>query len=381
MQNPTRFRKNSSDFVKHWSSYKRFPKVLESQLKKFDLEAQLYQYFPVEIPKQFEGCEVIDMHWSQIPVFGIGGSGNFNPVFIKDPDAVCGTAFYNPGLNPKAPYNVGYYNPAIKSGGGIALASQEIPQDGKYHLYKLGNPRIMSPLYIVLDGTWHFRVLLATVGIVPEKWDIWVSMKFSGPRFVHGSKEPNRVLFDRILLVQDPDPLRHYESVDAKNNLVKNPGFELGNGSWIANWGRGNENCMYDTAVKHSGNASLKIGNKTDGSVFVGSNLMDIKDLKHDLLVRGWYKYEGMTDANHPFIGLWTLTKEGKNGFSKPLATFYPGNYDWQKFETVVCAEDLKRAIARSKVDVDRLTFRIWVNRQPGWLWVDDVEVIPLEKK
>jgi len=46
-----------------------------------------------------------------------------------------------------------------------------------------------------------------------------------------------------------------------------------------------------------------------------------------------------------------------------------------------VRAEDLKRAIARGKAKVDRLTLRINVKKQPGWLWVDDLEVIPLEKK
>jgi len=206
-------------------------------------------------------------------------------------------------------------------------------------------------------------------------------MKFTGPRFVPGSKEPNRVLFDRLLLVQDPDPLRNYKPVDPRKNLVKNPGFEQGKGAWITGWGRSNEHCMYDNSVKHSGKASLKIGNKTDGHVFIASKLLNLEDLKDDLLIRGWYKYDGVTSSNLPFIGLWTLTKEGKNGYAKQLATFYPGSYDWQRFETVVRAEDLKRAIARGKAKVDRLTLRINVKKQPGWLWVDDLEVIPLEKK
>ena len=374
-----RFRENTRDFVNHWRSYKSFPKIRKEQLRKFDLEAQLYQYFPVEIPKQFEGCEVIDMQWSQLQAAGL--TKKFDPVFVKDPDAVCGTAFYNPGLDPKTPYNIGYYNSAVKSGGGIALTLPDIPQDGKFHLYKLGNATVMTPLYIVLDDTWHCRIWLTTVGIVPEKWDIWISMKFTGPRFVPGSKDPNRVLFDRVLLVQDPDPLRRYKPVDPRKNLVKNPGFEQGKGAWISGWGRSSEHCMYDNSVKHSGKASLKIGNKPDGYVFIASKLLNLEDLKDDLLIRGWYKYEGVTSSNPPFIGLWTLTKEGKNGYAKQLATFYPGSYDWQRFETVVRAEDLKRAIARGKAKVDRLTLRINVKGQPGWLWVDDLEVIPLEKK
>ena len=375
-----RFAENGSNFVRQWSSFKYRPALRDKYLKKFEMERELFSHYPVAIPKQFDGCEVIDMHWSQLNVSGIGNAG-FGCTFIKDPDAVCGTAFYNYGLKPKAPYNIGFYNSALKTGGGITLNPQEIPQDEKFHLYKLGNPTIMAPLYIVLDDSWHFRIWLATVGIVPEKWDIWISMKFTGPRFVPGSKQPNRVLFDRVLLVQDPNPMRHYKTVDPKKNLVKNPGFETGNGGFIAGWGRGNKNCMYDNTVKHSGKASLKIGNKTDGYTFIATHLSDFDKLNTDLLIRGWYRYENISETNHPFIGLAILTKEGRNAYFKSLATFYPGTYDWQRFETVIRAEDLKRAASRGKLKPHRVTLRISVGKQPGWVWLDDVEVIPLEKK
>ena len=69
--------------------------------------------------------------------------------------------------------------------------------------------------------------------IVLEEWDIWVSIKFTGSRFVSGSKEANRVLFDRVLLVQDPNPMRHYKPVAPKKNLIKNSGFEQGTGAMI----------------------------------------------------------------------------------------------------------------------------------------------------
>ena len=375
-----RFLINGRNTLNNWSGFKK-PGIKEQQLKRFEQEAALYKYFPVEIPKQFDGCEVIDMHWTQIPISGL--KHKYDPVFIKDADAVCGTAFYNPGLKAQAPYDIGFYNVKIKQGGGITLQPQEIPTDEKFHLYKLGNATIMSPLYINFDKTWNFRAWLATVGIVPENWDIWVSIKFTGPNFAPGSKNPNRVLFDRILLVKDPNPLRHYKPIDLKKNLIKNSGFETGTAKWIPGWGKVTANRMIDNKVSQSGKASLKVGNKEKGYVFAAAPLINLDKWNNDLLIRGWYKYEGVKAGNLPFVGLWILTKDGKNGYAKPLLNFYPGNYSWQRFETIISAKDFKKAIARSRnaKDAKTLTFRVNISKQPGWVWLDDVEVIPLENK
>ncbi len=376
-----RFLVNGRNTLNNWSSYRK-PGVKEQKLKRLEQEAALYKYFPVEIPKIFDGCEVIDMQWTQIRVSGLGNQ--YKPVFVNDPDAVCGTAFYNPALKAKAPYNIGFYNPKTKQGGGITLQRQEIPTDEKFHLYKLGSATIMAPLYINFDETWRFRAWLATVGIVPEERDIWVSIKFTGPNFVSGSKKPNRVLFDRVFLVKDPDPLRHYKPVDPKKNLIKNSSFEQPvYSNWIPGWGRTNDRCMVDNTVSHSGKSSLKVGNSAKKSIFIAAHLADLDKWNNDLLIRGWYKYEGILMNNLPFVGLWTLTKEGKNGYSKPLFNFYPGNYSWQRFETVISAQDFKKAVARSRNGklAKKLTFRINMSKQPGWVWLDDIEVIPLEKK
>ena len=372
-----RFAACSQEVIRNWSSLDIRPQIKKDKLKAARLESELYQHFPVEIPAQFDGCDVIDLHWPQIKITSWGKT----PEYVKDPDAVCGTAFYNPALQPKIPYGIGYYNGSLKSGGGISLGAGDIPQDGKFHLYKLGRTFIMVPLFIHFDDTWRFRSYLSTVGIIPEERDIWVSMKFTGPRFIPGTKGPNRVLFDRLLLVKDPQPLRHYKPVDPSKNLLKNPGFEKSVGKWISGWGRITEKCLIDTTEKHSGKSSLKIGNSPNGYVALYCNLPDLDKLNSDLLIRGWYKYQGITAENLPFIGLWTLTGGGKNGYSTRLASFFPGNYDWQYFEKVVSAADLKKAVSRTSPDAKRLTFRINIAGQSGWVWLDDLEVIPLEKK
>ena len=376
-----RFAKNSKAVISAWSPLNARPQIKNSKIKAVEMESELYKYFPVEIPAQFKGCEVIDMHWTQIRVTALAGG---RVAYVKDPDAVCGTAFYNPNYKIKSNYSIGFYNGLKRTGDGINLTAADIPNDGKFHLYKLGNATIMVPLFINFDDSWHFRAWLSTVGIVPEEWDIWVSMKFAGPRFVSGSKDPNRVLFDRILLVKDPDPLRHYKPVDPSKNLLKNAGFEKSFPGWIDSWGKPSANCMIDTTEKHSGKASLKIGNKAKGYIHIQQNLADLDKLNGDLLIRGWYKYANVeTTTGHilPFVGLWTLTPQGRNGYSKNLLNFYSGSYNWQYFEKIISIEDFKRSAKRANPASTRLTFRLNINTQPGWVWVDDLEVIPLEKK
>ena len=367
-----RFKENRHRVLSHWSPLGRNLKKL---LAVADQEADLYSHYPVKIPEQFDGCEVIDMHWTQL-----------NGQAVKDPDAVCGTARFNPKYRHKsAVYDIGFYNSKRQSGNGIQFGREDFPQDEKFHLYKLGKTLIMAPVYIRYDGTWNFRQWLSTIGLLGEVREIWVSMKFTGPLYVKGSKQPNRVLFDRVLLVKDPNPLRRYKTVDVTKNLLKNGGFEKFKGTWMEQWGKSSPKCGIDKDVKHSGKASLRIGDVEKSYAFAQVNLGKLEDLKHDLLIRGWVKYQDINLGprhSKPFLGLWAVTAQGGNSYSLPVMEFFNGGaYDWHHFETVVNIEDFKKACRRHPIPPIAVQFRINLHYQPGTVWVDDLEVIPLEKK
>lgn len=88
----------------------------------------------------------------------------------------------------------------------IKIAPDEIPQDGRYHLYPLGRITVQEDMMIwALEGG-RLGVNVDRV-FDPEdpqgnRWDAWISLKLQGPAYVKGSTEPNGAWMDRVLLVR-----------------------------------------------------------------------------------------------------------------------------------------------------------------------------------
>ena len=368
-----RYKENLIAQLNGWSPLRQYKK-LQARLLEAEQEAELYSHFPVAIPEQFEGCEVIDLHWAQL-----------NGSVVKDEDAICGTARFNPNYKHVSPtYDIGFYNGQTKSGNGLQFGKEDIPQDEKYHLYKLGKALILAPIYIRYDNTWHYRQWLSSIGILGEPREIWVSMKFTGPLYVPGSKNKNMVLFDRILLVKNPNPLRGYQDVDTSRNLARNGGFEKYKGNWMDQWGQMAPNCGIDEEEKHSGNASLCLSNVRESYIYARLTLGKIDDMNQDPLIRGWVKYKDIEigpNLSKPILGLWTITDQGRNSYFMPMMEFFPGTYDWHYFETVVNIDDFKKACRRHPTPPTTVQFRAGLYHQPGTFWLDDLEIIPLDRK
>ena len=72
----------------------------------------------------------------------------------------------------------------------------------------------------------------------------------------------------------------------------------------------------------------------------------------------------------------------GNVSYTISAVEIYKGTYDWNYFERLVKIDDLKKAAAKTKPrPAAKLGFRVGMYHQAGTLWVDDLEVIPLEKK
>lgn len=81
------------------------------------------------------------------------------------------------------------------------IKGKEIPQDEKFHLYRIGRMRMVCE-----DGLWFGaskgRTWLPCFSPSHEEREFWISIKFTGPAHVAGSKEPNRILYDRLFVVK-----------------------------------------------------------------------------------------------------------------------------------------------------------------------------------
>ena len=131
---------------------------------------------------------------------------------VDDADAADGKAICL-GANPakpalhKSPYRMGIFsNKTKKQLAFRALAPESIAQDEKYHLINIGRITLTENCYFWGHNSWVMQQDLNPVfkADIPgdKPCDVYVSVKFTGPSYVAGSKLEDAVYIDRILFVQ-----------------------------------------------------------------------------------------------------------------------------------------------------------------------------------
>ncbi len=151
-------------------------------------------------------------------------SYNDSHKYVKpDPDSVTGFSLGSPvpsdkfkhGLKVKP--NSGMYSSSVaiynwstkKTGARMNL--RKFPEDEKFHWYRLGNYEFLPGRVTLLMWWWHMQGDLSKVFTPPDgnndinKYTVYVSLKFTGPSYVPGSKKPDGVFIDQIILVQGFD--------------------------------------------------------------------------------------------------------------------------------------------------------------------------------
>ena len=154
-----------------------------------------------QLPPQFAGKEVVDVNWTTFR----GGVQ-----IVADPDGVGGKAGLLPPNESRAdyhtrPFNLGVYNRAqAKVWVSRTIPPEEIPQDGKFHLYHLGKFHIEPTTIVWVHWTWLISVFidLAYLPDADNEWDVYASIKLVGNPYQKGSQDKPQVLVDRILLVR-----------------------------------------------------------------------------------------------------------------------------------------------------------------------------------
>ena len=83
----------------------------------------------------------------------------------------------------------------------MTLTRDKIPQDEAWHWHLVGTAPLTGHC-----GLWSNVPLYLPIGwgAVPppsNEMEVWVSLKFTGPTYVTGSKMPDQVLIDQVLAV------------------------------------------------------------------------------------------------------------------------------------------------------------------------------------
>jgi hypothetical protein len=82
---------------------------------------------------------------------------------------------------------------------------ENLPQDEQYHFYNIGSVELHVASLFWMHRSWFiqqdFSNFYQRKG--DNKYELWVSVKFTGPAYVNGSTKENVISIDRFLLVKE----------------------------------------------------------------------------------------------------------------------------------------------------------------------------------
>ncbi|MDY0165486.1 MAG: DUF4838 domain-containing protein [Thermoguttaceae bacterium] len=185
---------NSDAYARNQARFDEAKVRIETDKLRFTGQAQ-------QLPAEFEGKEVVDVNWT---TFGGGLQ------VVDDADGVGGKAGRLPENETRddyhmRPFNLGIYNRAQrKILVNRAIPPEEIPQDGKFHLYHLGKFTIEPTTIVWVHWTWLISIFIDTAYLpdVDNEWNVYASIKLVGNPYQKDSQEKPQVLVDRVLLVR-----------------------------------------------------------------------------------------------------------------------------------------------------------------------------------
>ena len=146
---------------------------------------------------------------------------------VDDPDSIQGKAVRS--NRPEAEYHgIGWFPRTDKSlpklqitqfrwgnhkaPGRVSLTIKEIPQDEKYHWYRMPGKLELKPVSYFYGHGWAFQAetshlyTLTDGNPLDNTWDeVWFSAKFTGPAYVKGSTKENAIFVDMAVLIRKRD--------------------------------------------------------------------------------------------------------------------------------------------------------------------------------
>lgn len=189
--------------------------------KRYETDLNSFVKINLPVPKGFENKKVIMIGWPKL----MWAHDNGANTLVDDSDSVTGKAMVTPKKHYEKDFTKMHdmsktgdsgYSPidfgAFDSGNKKAMAwqfNERIPKDEKYHWYKIGTYDIYSGSF-VWGFFWFTRCDLSGYWIpndgMPDLniWDIYVSVKITGPAYVNGSTKSNEIYWDQVMLVK-PD--------------------------------------------------------------------------------------------------------------------------------------------------------------------------------
>jgi hypothetical protein len=145
--------------------------------------------------------EVADFNWLTFSPYSPGRQD-----FVADAEAAGGMAVAFVGDSEdahKKPLTFG-----VTGGASVTLKPEEVPQDGKYHVFKIGRAQVKKGTTVWAHASRRMGVNVDRLAVADARdpavndWDVSISLKVQGPAYVQGSTDKNGLWLDRVLLVR-----------------------------------------------------------------------------------------------------------------------------------------------------------------------------------
>lgn len=141
---------------------------------------------------------------------------------VDDPDSIQGKALRSANPDPRRHgvdkvvlknYRTTYFrwgNHRVP--GGVQLRLRQVPQDEKYHWYRMPGKLELKGISYFWGHAWAVQATTTHLfqPVIDDPlsniWDeVWFSAKFTGPAYVKGSKKENAIYVDMAVLVKRPE--------------------------------------------------------------------------------------------------------------------------------------------------------------------------------
>ena len=195
------------------------PKHFQKLNERLETDLRSFVHVNLPVPKGFENKQVIMRGW---PKFAWARK-NTSKSIVDDPDSITGKALITPpgrnGVSRHSPVrgayvkrftslDFGVYDYSTRRSIGRSF-SKNYHKDEKYHWYKIGKAKL-EPGTFLWGHYWATQCDLSDLyrrdDGLPEDtnvWEIWVSIKITGPAYVENSTKKNEVYMDQVMLVKD----------------------------------------------------------------------------------------------------------------------------------------------------------------------------------
>lgn len=176
----------------------------------------------LNLPKPEKFKNVPNERFAMISYLDFRGQPGLQAKVVDDPDSIIGKALKSAhkdparhGVDKKMP-NPRYRTTTFRWGNHrtskrVSLRLKKIHTDEKYHWYRFPGKLELDPITYFWGHGWAIqaqttRLYVLTDGSAEDNtWDeVWVSLKFTGPAYVPGSKKENAIYVDMGVLVKHP---------------------------------------------------------------------------------------------------------------------------------------------------------------------------------